>query len=398
MGHLPWFPFYPKDWLDFKVLRMSLDAQGAYIRLLCHMWSDSPDGCSLNSDLKILSRILSISQSHMKKIWKEMMPKDEPLFVIKEERIISLRLKEENEKQQLRSNKARESAESRWKKMECERIAVAKRSVCSSELESEVHNKNINNPPIVPPLGDCEIQKKNEIPEPEIQAADLTRPEVKKPVVPVEEIVALYREILPELPRANKIKPERRKTIMARWNEDKGRQDLDWWREYFESVRDQDFLMGENDRGFRANIDFLVTKSKMTKVEEGQYGNSVGKSNPSRQDKAFRNAFSNLMAFGVQNESDGIFETNGTVISNLRPNEIRRGPGDCQSADIWQGPKLLPAPGPGNGGGHDFGKLETHDLGALPLSGDAPGSDPGGSAKPEIHGRSRGAEKNHRKS
>lgn len=262
-----------------------------------------------------------------------------------------------------------------------------------TEEEEEEEDNIINTPPIAPPLGDGENQKKIEISEPE----DKAKPEVKKPSVPVEEIVALYHEVLPELPRANKIKPERRKTITARWNEDKGRQSLEWWREYFESVRSQDFLIGENNRGFRANIDFLVTKSKMTKVEEGQYGNSGGKSSLSRQDKAFRDAFSNLMAFGGQNESDGIFEANGKVISNLRSDEVRRGPGSCQSTGIRQGPKLFPAPGPGNSCGYDFGKLEANDVGKIPLSGNAPGIDASGHAESGRPGASRGAENGPRK-
>ncbi len=37
----PWFPFYVEDWLTSPtVLAMSLAAQGAYVRLLCHQWRD----------------------------------------------------------------------------------------------------------------------------------------------------------------------------------------------------------------------------------------------------------------------------------------------------------------------------------------------------------------------
>jgi hypothetical protein len=38
MNRPPAFQFYPKDWLDFRVQRMSLAAQGAYMKILCFMW------------------------------------------------------------------------------------------------------------------------------------------------------------------------------------------------------------------------------------------------------------------------------------------------------------------------------------------------------------------------
>jgi len=50
MNRPPAFQFYPKDWFDFKVQRMSLAAQGAYLKLLCFMWTDSKDQCSIPDD------------------------------------------------------------------------------------------------------------------------------------------------------------------------------------------------------------------------------------------------------------------------------------------------------------------------------------------------------------
>lgn len=44
-----------------------------------------------------------------------------------------------------------------------------------------------------------------------------------------------------------------------------------------ETIPDSDFLMGDNDRGWKANIDWLVKPDKMAKLIEGGYhGNGRG--------------------------------------------------------------------------------------------------------------------------
>ncbi len=40
-AELPWFPFYPADWLlSPSVRRMSYEARGAYVELLCYQWRE----------------------------------------------------------------------------------------------------------------------------------------------------------------------------------------------------------------------------------------------------------------------------------------------------------------------------------------------------------------------
>jgi len=72
---------------------MSLEAQGAYLRILCHMWLDSPDQCSIPipSD-ESLARILSVSKSKVKKLLKEFSTDGMSIFQIREGRWVSKRL------------------------------------------------------------------------------------------------------------------------------------------------------------------------------------------------------------------------------------------------------------------------------------------------------------------
>ena len=97
----------------------------------------------------------------------------------------------------------------------------------------------------------------------------------KGPPCPYAEIVKLYNEILPELPRAVDVTEARQRAIKARWNEDPRFRSLEWWeKKFFPRVRTIDLLMGRTDfRGgaWKANLDFLLTPSKFRKIVEGSY-------------------------------------------------------------------------------------------------------------------------------
>lgn len=48
---------------------------------------------------------------------------------------------------------------------------------------------------------------------------------------------------------------------------------LQTWSEYFEHAAKSNFLMGENKDGWTMNFDFVITKSKLLKIVEGEYDN-----------------------------------------------------------------------------------------------------------------------------
>ena len=103
--------------------------------------------------------------------------------------------------------------------------------------------------------------------------------------VPYQDVVDLYHELLPELPKCLKLTEPRKRLIRARWKDkasvpDEHGQpvevkcnDLDFWRRYFNFVRGSPFLMGQTDAGFRANLDFLLKPQKMVNTLEGFYDN-----------------------------------------------------------------------------------------------------------------------------
>lgn len=88
------------------------------------------------------------------------------------------------------------------------------------------------------------------------------------PRCPVKKIVALYHEILPELPPVLELPEQTVKCLRQRWRSDPQRQSLDWWRKFFEYVRECPFLMGEKT-DFTADLLWLVRPTNFAKVLNG---------------------------------------------------------------------------------------------------------------------------------
>ncbi len=88
------------------------------------------------------------------------------------------------------------------------------------------------------------------------------------------DIVNLYNSMLNDKLRS--VIPKlwggsRKMNLTARWGEDCDRQDLEWWKDYFDTVKLSTFLTGENDRGWKADLGWLVKSTNMVKVLEGNY-------------------------------------------------------------------------------------------------------------------------------
>jgi len=108
----------------------------------------------------------------------------------------------------------------------------------------------------------------------------------KLPTCPTAEIIALYHEMLPELPKVRLHTKDRVRSIAKVWgwvltsrkSDDSRRaetadQALQWFREYFTRARSNDFLMGRSKRNeqhenWRCDIDFLLTDRGMKHVLE----------------------------------------------------------------------------------------------------------------------------------
>jgi hypothetical protein len=105
--------------------------------------------------------------------------------------------------------------------------------------------------------------------------ADAFPPVPVKPDCPHQQIIALYHNILPMCPSVRDWTPARAQQLRARWNEDKSRQNLDYWRRYFEYVKTCGFLVGiqpdQKRRPFFADLEWLTKAGNFAKVRERKY-------------------------------------------------------------------------------------------------------------------------------
>lgn len=96
-----------------------------------------------------------------------------------------------------------------------------------------------------------------------------------KPDCPHLAIIELYHEVLPQCPQVRDWTPARSTQLRARWNEDESRQNLDYWRRFFEYVKTCPFLVGQqaggSNRPFFADLEWLTKSSNFTKVRERKY-------------------------------------------------------------------------------------------------------------------------------
>jgi hypothetical protein len=96
-----------------------------------------------------------------------------------------------------------------------------------------------------------------------------------KPDCPHQAIIALYHEVLPMCPQVRDWTPSRAQQLRARWNEDESRQNLDYWRRFFEYVKTCGFLIGHQPspqrRPFFADLEWLTKSANFTKIRERKY-------------------------------------------------------------------------------------------------------------------------------
>lgn len=99
--------------------------------------------------------------------------------------------------------------------------------------------------------------------------------------VPFQEIVDLYHEHLPMLPKVVNLNDSRKRAMKARWSETVNIptgndvvsmkcNSLDFWARYFKRASGQPFLTGDVT-DWAADFDFLIKKNNFIKVVENKY-------------------------------------------------------------------------------------------------------------------------------
>lgn len=91
----------------------------------------------------------------------------------------------------------------------------------------------------------------------------------------LDKAVEMYNQLAEEkaLSKVQRMTEPRKKALRKRLTEAGG---LDGWAYAISQVRESKFLTGKNDRGWRADLDFMLQASSFTKIMEGRYRNGSG--------------------------------------------------------------------------------------------------------------------------
>lgn len=95
---------------------------------------------------------------------------------------------------------------------------------------------------------------------------------------PHQQIIDEYHRLLPTARRIREWTTSRQQLLRARWREKAERQDLAWWRKFFDYVATSDFLCGRTKPSpgrnpFELSLDWLCISANFVKVLEGAYDN-----------------------------------------------------------------------------------------------------------------------------
>jgi len=125
---------------------------------------------------------------------------------------------------------------------------------------------------------------KNPITSPEMRQSKVKESKVKereseKDVFPSGKILELWNQLCPHQ-KIRGITDKRRSHLKKRWSEWK---DLEYVQELFRKITSSSFCRGENDRGWKADFDWIINNdTNHVKVMEGKYDDKeTGKKKPS---------------------------------------------------------------------------------------------------------------------
>lgn len=107
-----------------------------------------------------------------------------------------------------------------------------------------------------------------------------------------DAVVRLYNDLCPSLPSVRTLSDKRKRDIKTRLK----KYTLDDFQKVFEKAEKSSFLRGDNERGFRASLDWLINEGNMAKVLDGNYDDRPNKQRaaPARAPAAANTRFNNF--------------------------------------------------------------------------------------------------------
>lgn len=276
---LPWFKFYPTDWLGSGSLRRAdLAVKGFYIDLLCVMfdcefpgmletngnaWTDEEISKSVNGDpcenMRHLRRLLDmgiLSRNSNKTVFSRRMVRDE--------------------------NKRRSCSRAGKKGGGNPHLAETYPDSTTFKGQSKGESKGapkLNKPP---ETRDQKPETRSQIPETREESESPSAQESASDSTPspdevFDEVIESWNQV-PGVVKAERITAKRRASLNARMREAYFRSN---WREGIARAASSEFLQGS--KGWRADLEWFLRPDSLVKLMEGMYDNArAGPTQPSK--------------------------------------------------------------------------------------------------------------------
>ena len=267
---MPWLRLYTEIIDDWKIRSLAFEDRWHYVAILCLKRAGELDKGVI--DLRMMSVKLGVHGQDLEGI---------------QNRLIDAGLIDENwqplawDERQRSSDRDETNAERQKRYREkSKKENLTKSEACNTVTDSNalrnakvtLHNGEVT------PL-DTDIDTDTDTDEDKDRSANALK-SAKPDSCPHQKIIEIYHETLPELTRVMEWTDLRKKLLKSRWLEKPERQQLDWWRGYFEEVRLSEFLLGRTDEPFKCSLEWLIRPKNFPKVLEGTYRTRSAQSKP----------------------------------------------------------------------------------------------------------------------
>lgn len=265
MAALPYMQLYVADYLA-DTAHLTAAQHGAYLLLMFNYWQR---GKPLNNANERLTNVARMSNEE----WLEAKPALAEFFEIDGDEWRHARIDRDLEAVNSKASKASNAGKA---------SAASKANKRSTNVEQPLNHTDVD----VDTDTDTEADKtKTKTPRAPRFDAQAHLVASKLPTCPQKEILALYAELLPELPQPRIWEGARQKNLAARWKwavrdlAERGKPcdtaaGVDFFRRMFRYVAKSEFLTGQPGP-WCASLDWLVESGNFAKVIAGNYDNKA---------------------------------------------------------------------------------------------------------------------------
>lgn len=239
-----WMPFFVGDYLS-ATTRLTTEQHGAYVLLLLDYWKNGPPP----NDDAVLAQIVRMPLA----AWRKAKPALIGFFELRDGQLIQKRVERERVR-------ALENIEKRRKAGKASANARAKQqqtaNTCSTHVEPPLQQNGRPSP-----SPSCSSEQESSSIEDVSVGTD-------PPLTKAEILEAWQTRMVPQgFPEIRKMTAQRERQLGARLRDST----MDDWQRAFAALERSAFCRGENDRGWRADFDFLLQPKSFTKLIEGAY-------------------------------------------------------------------------------------------------------------------------------